>query len=102
MSGVLLAWPSLIPTVEALAGELAKMDLAHHLLPMVQGRLAGLLGRSSGYVEALPNDVKLNVEGLVGIQTKQNELQSQYKLECLELEKKVGTITRDLYRSNAL
>jgi nucleosome assembly protein 1-like 1 len=56
---------------------------------MVQGKLAGLVGRSSGYIENLPVEVKLNVEALVGLQTKQNELQNQYKLECLELEKKV-------------
>ena len=60
-----------------------------HMLGMVQGRLAELLGKSSGYIESLPDEVKANVEALKGVQEKQNELINQYKLECLELEKKV-------------
>jgi len=76
-------------------GEVNQGDLNEikaHLLPLVQGRLAELVGRSSGYIENLPVEVKLNVEALVGLQTKQNELQNQYKLECLELEKKVRPV----------
>jgi hypothetical protein len=56
---------------------------------LVQGRLATLLGKSSGYVEALPTEVKRSVEGLKGLQVKFNELQNQYKREAWELEKKV-------------
>ncbi|KAJ3513795.1 hypothetical protein NMY22_g14935 [Coprinellus aureogranulatus] len=81
-------------------GEVNEEDLnamKAHLLPLVQGRLAELIGRSSGYIESLPVEVKLNVEGLVGIQTKQNELHNQYKLECLELEKKYLGLTQPLY-----
>lgn len=81
-------------------GEVNEEDLnamKAHLLPLVQGRLAGLVGKSSGYIESLPVEVKLNVEGLVGIQTKQNELQNQYKLECLELEKKVRVREDELW-----
>lgn len=59
------------------------------MLGLVHGRLAGLLGKSSGYIESLPIEVKRSVEGLKGIQTKQTELQNQYKRECLELERKV-------------
>lgn len=59
------------------------------MLGMVQGRLASLVGKSSGYIEALPVGVKKNVEALKGVQVKQTELQNQYKRECLELEKKV-------------
>lgn len=59
------------------------------VLNLVQGKLAGLVGRSSGYIESLPWKVKLNVEALKGVQVKQTELQNQYKKECLELEKKV-------------
>lgn len=57
---------------------------------LVQGRLAGLLGKSSGYVEGLPDGAKKTLEALKGVQVKQNELQNQYKRECLELEKKVS------------
>jgi hypothetical protein len=55
---------------------------------LVQGRLAGLLGKSSGYIEGLPDGVKKTIEALKGVQVKQNDLQNQYKRECLELEKK--------------
>lgn len=60
-----------------------------HMLGMVQGRLAELVGKSSGYIESLPVEVKANVEALKGVQEKQNDLVNQYKLECLQLEKKV-------------
>lgn len=59
------------------------------MLGLVHGRLAELVGRSSGYIENLPESVKRSVEALKGVQVKHNELQTKYKLECLELEKKV-------------
>ena len=77
------------------AGDVEEADqptlsgIQEHMLGMVQGKLAGLIGRSSGYIESLPIDVKLSVEGLKGVQVKHNELQNKYKRECLELEKKV-------------
>jgi nucleosome assembly protein 1-like 1 len=67
------------------------------MLGMVQGRLAGLVGKSSGYIEALPVGVKKNVEALKGVQVKQTELQNQYKRECLELEKKYLELQKPLY-----
>ena len=67
----------------------ALSGIEQHMLGMVQGKLAGLVGKSSGYIESLPVDIKLNVEALKGVQVKQNELQNKYKRECLELEKKV-------------
>ena len=68
--------------------------LQQHMVGMVQSRLAGLLGKSSGYIESLPVDVKLNVEALKGVQVKYNELQNKYKMECLELERKVCSLFR--------
>lgn len=59
------------------------------MLGLVHNRLSDLVGKSSGYIESLPADVKKSVEALKGVQVKQNELQNQYKRECLELEKKV-------------
>ena len=70
-------------TTDSLAG------LQEHMVGMVQSRLAGLVGKSSGYIESLPVDVKLNVEALKGIQGQYYELQNQYRLECLALERKV-------------
>nr|GAT59130.1 NAP-domain-containing protein [Mycena chlorophos] len=67
------------------------------MLGMVQGKLAGLVGRSSGYVENLPLPVRRNVEGLKAIQIKQTELQNQYKRECLELERKYLELQKPLY-----
>lgn len=62
------------------------------LAGLVHGRLADLLGKSSGYIENLPTEVKRSLEGLKGLQVKQTALQNQYKMECLELEKKVCTL----------
>lgn len=59
------------------------------MLGLVQNRLSDLVGKSSGYIESLPTEVKMSIEALKGVQVKQNELQNQYKRECLELEKKV-------------
>ncbi|KAF8154909.1 nucleosome assembly protein [Crassisporium funariophilum] len=71
--------------------------IEQHMLGMVQGKLAGLVGKSSGYIESLPVDVKLNVEALKGVQVKQNELQNRYKKECLELERKYLELQKPLY-----
>ncbi|KAG5636726.1 hypothetical protein H0H81_007055 [Sphagnurus paluster] len=82
-------------------GELSGFQ--QQMLGMVQGKLAGLVGRSSGYIENLPIEVKLSVEALKGVQVKQNELQNQYKRECLELEKKYLALQTPLYeRRNAI
>ncbi|EIN03475.1 NAP-domain-containing protein [Punctularia strigosozonata HHB-11173 SS5] len=64
---------------------------------LVQGKLQSLLGKSSGYVESLPVEVKKSVAGLKGIQVKHTELQNQYKKECLELEKKYLELQKPLY-----
>ncbi|KDR73197.1 hypothetical protein GALMADRAFT_72494 [Galerina marginata CBS 339.88] len=71
--------------------------LEQHMLGMVHGKLADLLGKSSGYIESLPVEIKLNVEALKGVQVKQNELHNQYKKECLELEKKYLELQKPLY-----
>lgn len=73
--------------MDATDGDLS--GLQQHMVGMVQSKLAGLLGKSSGYIEGLPVDIKLNVEALKGVQVKYNELQNKYRLECLELERKV-------------
>ncbi|THH14078.1 hypothetical protein EW146_g6208 [Bondarzewia mesenterica] len=75
----------------------------HAMLGLVQGKLAGLVGKSSGYIESLPEGVKKSVEALKGVQVKQNELQNQYKRECFELEKKYLELQKPLYeRRHAL
>ena len=59
------------------------------LAGLVQSRLSSLVGRSSGYIESLPVEVKRSIAGLQGVQVKQTELQNQFKREVWELEKKV-------------
>ncbi|KAF8884110.1 hypothetical protein BD779DRAFT_790558 [Infundibulicybe gibba] len=72
-------------------------SIQERMLGLVQGKLAGLVGKSSGYIESLPVEIKLNVEALKGVQVKQNELQNKYKRECLELEKKYLALQKPLY-----
>ncbi|KAH8091350.1 nucleosome assembly protein [Cristinia sonorae] len=72
-------------------------DLHSAVMGLVEGRLQRLVGRSSGYIEGLPVEVKLNVEALKGVQVKQVELQNKYKRECLELEKKYAELQKPLY-----
>ncbi|KAF7325206.1 NAP-domain-containing protein [Mycena kentingensis (nom. inval.)] len=67
------------------------------MLGMVQGRLAGLLGSSSGYIASLPAPVRRQVEGLKGVQIQQNELQNAFKREALELERKYLELQKPLY-----
>ena len=76
-------------------------DLKETMLGMVEGKLATLLGKSSGYIESLPVEIKLNVEALKGLQVKQNDLHRQYKKECFELEKKVSLSYQTFFRSSS-
>jgi len=70
---------------------------AQAIFNLVQGRLAGLVGRSSGYVENLPPKTKRRVEALKGVQTKYAELEAQMKREMLELEKKYLALYTPLF-----
>lgn len=60
------------------------------LTQLVQGKLNNLVGKSSGYIESLPLEIKRNVEALKGVQTEYTKLQMEHKKEVLELERKVG------------
>ena len=59
------------------------------MLGMVQARLQGLMGRSSGYIENLPIGTKRKVEALKGVQVKWEDVHLQFKMESIELERKV-------------
>ncbi|KAL9709446.1 histone chaperone [Leucoagaricus gongylophorus] len=67
------------------------------LLGMVQKKLAGLNGQSSGYIESLPLAQKISLEGIKGLQVKQDELQAKLKREITQLEKKYHDLARPLY-----
>lgn len=68
---------------------------------MVEGKLAGLLGRSSGYVEALPLAVRHRVDGLQGLQVEQAKIENEFQAELLELEKKYLKKYTPLYEQRA-
>ena len=77
---------------DAVAG-LGAMDPAQlqaTMMGMVQGKLAGLIGRSSGYVESLPLVVRKRIEGLKGVHGEYSKLEAEYKKEVLELDRKVS------------
>ncbi|KAK9456340.1 hypothetical protein V1511DRAFT_478386 [Dipodascopsis uninucleata] len=71
------------------------------LLSMIQGKLGTLVGRSSGYIESLPEPVKRRVNGLKGLQKEHSELEVQFHKEILELEKKYAEKYKPLYERRA-
>ncbi|KAJ9101128.1 hypothetical protein QFC21_003346 [Naganishia friedmannii] len=71
------------------------------LLSMVQSKLGGLVGRDSGYLEALPAPVKRRVQGLKGIQVEHSKIEKDFQLELLELEKKFSKRYAPLYARRA-
>lgn len=58
------------------------------LVSLMQNKLSGLVGKSSGYVESLPAPVRKRVAGLKGIQKEHSKLEAQFQEEVLALEKK--------------
>lgn len=77
--------------------ESAPDPTAQAIFNLVHGRLAGLVGRSSGYIESLPAEAKRRVEALKGVQVKYTELENQMKREMLELEKKYLALATPLF-----
>ncbi|CAE6464348.1 unnamed protein product [Rhizoctonia solani] len=77
--------------------ESAADPTAQAIYNLVSGRLAGLVGQSSGYVESLPPSIRRRVEGLKGVQDKQSELEAQLKREMFELERKYLALHEPLF-----
>ncbi|KAI6250824.1 putative nucleosome assembly protein [Erysiphe necator] len=67
------------------------------LVQMIQGKLGSLVGRSSGYIESLPTDVRRRVAGLKGVQKQHSKLEAEFQEEVLELEKKYFAKFTPLY-----
>lgn len=63
------------------------------LSSLVQGKIAGLIGRSSGYIEALPVPIKKNVEALKGVDAQYLALFREYKKDMLRLEAQVRALS---------
>jgi nucleosome assembly protein 1-like 1 len=77
------------------AGGLAGLGPKGHnaIMGLVQQRLQGLMGQSSGYIESLPSGTKKRVLALKGVQTKYEKLLLDYKKETIELERKVSHVS---------
>jgi len=71
------------------------------LVSLIQGRLGQLVGRSSGYIESLPTEVKRRVAGLKGIQKEHSKLEAEFQEEVLQLEKKYFAKFTPLYQERS-
>lgn len=71
------------------------------LVSLIQGRLGSLVGRSSGYIESLPSEVKRRVAGLKGIQKEHSKLEAEFQEEVLQLEKKYFAKFTPLYEQRS-
>ncbi|KXL50800.1 hypothetical protein M433DRAFT_151082 [Acidomyces richmondensis BFW] len=71
------------------------------LVSMMQNKLQGLVGRSSGYVESLPAPVRRRVDGLKGIQKEHSKLEAEFQEEVLQLEKRFFAKFTPLYEKRA-
>lgn len=63
----------------------------------MQNKLSGLIGRSSGYVESLPPQVRRRVAGLKGVQKEHSKLEAEFQEEVLQLEKRFFAKFTPLY-----
>lgn len=68
---------------------------------MMQNKLSGLIGRSSGYVENLPAPVRKRVAGLKGVQKEHSKLEAEFQEEVLALEKKFFAKFTPLYEKRS-
>lgn len=71
------------------------------LLQAIQGKLSGLVGRSSGYIESLPAPVLKRVTGLKGVQKEHSKLEAEFQEEVLQLEKKYFEKFTPLYQKRS-
>ena len=71
------------------------------LVQMMQAKLGGLIGRSSGYIESLPVSVRRRVAGLKGVQKDHSKLEAEFQEEVLQLEKKYFAKFTPLYQARA-
>ncbi|MCJ1292986.1 hypothetical protein MMC34_004539 [Xylographa carneopallida] len=71
------------------------------LVSMIQGKLGSLVGKSSGYIEALPAPVRRRVAGLKGVQKEHTKLEGEFQEEVLQLEKKYFAKFTPLYEKRA-
>ena len=68
---------------------------------MMQNKLSGLVGKSSGYIESLPAPIRKRVAGLKGVQKEHSKLEAEFQEEVLALEKKFFAKYSPLYEKRA-
>ena len=68
---------------------------------MMQQKLGSLIGRPSGYIESLPENVRRRVTGLKGIQKDHAKLEAEFQEEVLQLEKKYFAKFTPLYEKRS-
>ncbi|KEF61758.1 nucleosome assembly protein 1-like 1 [Exophiala aquamarina CBS 119918] len=71
------------------------------LVSMMQQKLGSLIGRPSGYIESLPENVRRRVTGLKGIQKDHAKLEAEFQEEVLQLEKKYFAKFTPLYEKRS-
>ncbi|CAG8698128.1 7666_t:CDS:10, partial [Funneliformis caledonium] len=71
------------------------------LVSLLQGKLGQLIGKSSGYIENLPEDVKARINSLKYYQAEHAKLEAKFQEEILALEKKYLELYRPLYETRS-
>lgn len=68
------------------------------LMSLIQGRLGTLVGRSSGYIESLPQETRDRLAALKALRIDQQVFEGEFQRDLLELEKKYATKYAPLYQ----
>lgn len=94
--------PTIPNTIDEEKEEFKKKLLSNPaLLSMIEGKLEDLVGLDSGYVSSLPKLVKNRVYGLKSIQKRQFDLEAEFQLELLELERKFHAKYKPLFEKRS-
>lgn len=67
------------------------------LMQAVQSKLSGLVGKSSGYIESLPEPVKKRVNCLKNIQVEYSNIEGKFYQDVHDLEMKYSELFKPLY-----
>ncbi|KAF0463402.1 NAP-domain-containing protein [Gigaspora margarita] len=81
--------------------QLNRTQPSPQLVSLLQGKLNTLIGKSSGYIENLPEDVKRRICGLNFYQFEHAKLEAKFQEEILALEKKYLKLYQPYYEKRA-
>lgn len=82
-------------------GGLGGLSANPALMSLIQGRLGTLVGKSSGYIETLPQPTRDRLSALKSLRLDQQVLEGEFQRELLELEKKYAGKYTPLYQRRA-